>query len=147
MRNTRDQLQAKLLSKAINRQLKLHDKAMRQLLIENFEAILDSYILKLDNVYNLDGDLTLDVEWEEIDHWDKDPSTQTIAEGTDEVKLDTTNKKLLAWAYTREYLSDYDYRNYNISQKNMDDYKEMLIEELLERNDWGFLKEREVAGE
>ena len=124
----------------IDTQLDLYNAVMRQPLIENFEAVLDKYILKLDNVYNLDGNLTLDVEWEEINHWDKNPSTQTIAEGTVEVKLDTPDKKLLAWAYTREYLSDYDYRNYNISQKNMEDYKEMIIEELLKSNDWEFLK-------
>jgi len=119
----------------------------RKWIIDNFDNVLDNYILTLDDVYNLDGNLTLDVEWEEINPWDKNPSTQTIAEGNVEVKLDTANKKLLAWAYVRGYLSDYDYRNYNISQKSMNDYKEELINELLERNDWEFLKEREVTSE
>jgi hypothetical protein len=138
----------------INEQLKLHDKAMRQLLINDFDDVLDKYILKLDNVYNLDGILTLDVEWEEIDHWDKDPSTQTIAEGTYEMKLDSLTKKIEAWAYVRGYMSGFDIKYSDRTDQDFSeyfraiaDYQHMIIDELLERNDWDFLKEREVKGE
>ena len=181
MRDTHDELQAKFLSnpenkaeydkleveyKAIDKQLKnklydkiddqlkLHDKAMKQLLINNFEAVLDKYILKLDNVYNLDGNLTLDVEWEDIDHWDKNPSTQTIAEGTYEMKLDSLPKKIKAWAYVRGYMSGFDIKYSDRTDQDfaeyfraIAEYQHMIIDELLERNDWEFLKEREVTGD
>jgi hypothetical protein len=172
MRDTHDQLQAKFLSnpenkaeydkseseyKAINEQLKnkLYNSKIandRKWIIDNFDAVLDKYILKLDNVYNLDGNLTLDVEWEEINPWDKNPSTQTIAEGLEEMILDCTPEKIQAWAFIRGYLSGFEFAKYDDKdlkqfKQMLNEYKGMLIDELLERNDWEFLKEREVTGE
>jgi hypothetical protein len=139
-----------------------HDKKW---IIDNFEAVLDKYILTLENFYNLDGDLQIDIEWEEVNEYDKNPSTRIIAEGMAEVKLEEINHKILAWAYARNLLSGEDfliskntlyYGEYSVDDvyiveseiiKDIKDYKNQIIDELLERNDWEFLKEREVTGE
>ena len=191
MRNTHDELQAKFLSnpenkaeydkleseyKAIDEQLKnkLYNSKLtndRKWLMDNFDAVLDKYILTLDGVYHFSGKITsanricldgvnlennpqtvpmLDVEWEEIDPWDKDPSTQTIAEGTAEVKLDRWGLKVLAWAYSREIISGLEFKMMMDSGHvfpKLDQYQDQIIDEILKRNDWEFLKEREVTSE
>ena len=132
---------------------KLHNSKIahdRKWIIDNFDAVLDKYILTLDNVYNLDGNLTLDVEWEDINPWDKNPSTQTIAEGLQEVKLDRWGLKILACAYSREIISGLEFKIMMDSGHvfpKLDQYQDQIIDELLERNDWEFLKEREVTYE
>jgi hypothetical protein len=129
-----------------------HDKKW---IIDNFEAVLDKYILKLNNVYNLDGNLIVDVEWEIVNDNDRDPTTQVLSHGTKEIILDDLETKLFAWAYIKEYMHTWDFIDYDdngyeydgVTKKDFEQYKEMLINELLEKNDWDFLKEREVKGE
>lgn len=131
-----------------------HDKKW---IIDNFEAVLDKYILKLNNVYNLDGNLIVDVEWEIVNDHDRDPTTQVLSHGTKEIILDDLETKVFAWAYIKEYLHTWDFiscQEYvyeylfdGVTKKDFEQYKEMLIDELLAKNDWDFLKEREVKGE
>ena len=131
-----------------------HDKKW---IIDNFEAVLDKYILKLDNVYNLDGNLIVDVEWEIVNDNDRDPTTQVLSSGTTEIILDDLETKVFAWAYIKEYMDTWDFiscQEYvyedlsdGVTKKDFEQYKEMFIDKLLEKNDWDFLKEREVKGE
>jgi hypothetical protein len=130
-----------------------HDKKW---IIDNFEAVLDKYILTLEHVYHSSKNLlTVDVEWEIVNDHDRDPTTQVLSHGTKEIILDDLETKVFAWAYIKEYMHtwefiDYDDNGYEyggIKEKDFEQYKEMFIDDLLERNDWDFLKEREVKGE
>ena len=132
-----------------------HDKKW---IIDNFEAVLDKYILTLEHVYHSSKNcLTVDVEWEIVNDNDRDPTTQVLSSGTTEIILNDLKKKLFAWAYIKGYMDTWEFiscQDYvceslsdGITEKDFEQYKEMLINELLKLNDWEFLKEREVTSE
>lgn len=136
--------------KAIDEQLKnkLYNTVMRQPLIDNFDAVMEKYIAVggVEDIYDNK------IEIEPVD------KVHTFI-------LDRTYLRVLAWAIVRgeiggKYFMRLDeamtrsqkvdetiYISKEDAKKEIEDFKGQIIGELLERNDWEFLKEREVNGE
>lgn len=132
----------------IDKQLELYNTVMRQPLIDNFDAVMEKYIAvgAVEEVY--DNKI-------EIEHADK---LNTFI-------LDRTYLRVLAWAIVRGKISGKEfmrldaamtrsqevdetvYISFGEAVKEINDLIYHIIDEILERNDWEFLKEREVTGE
>jgi hypothetical protein len=127
---------------------KLYNAVMRQPLIDNFDAVMEKYIA-IGGVEDLYGN---QIEIEPVD------KVHTFI-------LDRTYLRVLAWAIVRGEIGGKDFimlneamtRSQEVDEtiyiskedakKEIEYFKEQIIDELLERNDWEFLKEREVKGE
>lgn len=127
----------------------LYNAVMRQPLIDNFDAVMEKYIA-IGGVEDIYPDNKIEIE-------PKDKLYTFI--------LDRTYLRVLAWAIVRGKISGKEFmrldeamtRSQEVDEtiyiskedakKEIEELKDQIINELLERNDWEFLKEREVTGD
>jgi hypothetical protein len=121
---------------------------MRQPLINNFDAVMERYILTLDDIYensiyihNIDRDLSMNFKL--VFRW-----IRVLAWGVIRGEINAEEFMQLEEAMTRsEEVDETIYISKEDAKKEIEDLEDQIIDELLERNDWEFLKEREVTGE
>jgi hypothetical protein len=128
--------------------MNIYNTIMRQPLINNFDAVMERYILTLDDIYensiyihNIDRDLSMNFKL--VFRW-----IRVLAWGVIRGEINAEEFMQLEEAMTRsEEVDETIYISKEDAKKEIEDLEDQIIDELLERNDWEFLKEREVTGE